>query len=93
MARESFSAAVRALTKELEQGVAHYEKTAPTVSEYLDGLYRRLHGQADEVRMSELMFVDQLQDEGIYMHPNHAANAVYHLMSRLGMDTTGHAGF
>lgn len=72
--------------------VEHYEKTAPTVSEWADDVYRRMHGNADAVRLSELMLADNLLNPEP-MHPNYAANRVYKLMSRLDMETTGHAGF
>jgi hypothetical protein len=70
-----------------------YEKTAPTVNDYLDDLYIRLNESPDTVVMSELTFVASLLEEGQWMQPNYAANRHYHLMNRLGRDTTGLAGF
>lgn len=71
----------------------YYEKTAPTVSDYLDGLYQRLERKPDDVRLSEILMAQRLLENGLYMAPALAANTVYKLMNRLGMDTTGHAGY
>lgn len=77
----------------LTDAADHYEKSAPTVCEYVNDLYSRINERAEEVRLSELFFVGRLLEEGQWMQPNYAANQVYHLMSRLGMNVTGHAGF
>lgn len=79
--------------KRIEEACGRYEKTAPTVCDYLNGLYVRINEDATAVRLAELMFVGRLVEDGTWMHPNYAANAVYHLMDRIGMDTTGQAGF
>ena len=70
-----------------------YERTAPTVCEFADDLYRRLNDDADSVRVSEVLCMSNMREEGIWLQPNFAANTVYKLMSRLGQDTTGQAGF
>jgi hypothetical protein len=77
----------------LEEAVPHYEKTSPTVSAYLDDLYIRITNRPSDVSLSELFGAEELQEEGDWLQPNYAANHVYKLMHRLGMDTTGHAGF
>lgn len=77
------------LPRLLTEAVAHYEKTAPTVSEWADGLFMRLNGNADNVRLSEVMAVGFLAQDG-WLPPALAANRVYKLMHRLGQDTTGH---
>lgn len=69
----------------------HYEKTAPTVEAWADDLYRRMTCNPDSVRLSEVMLAVDLS--ACDLQPNYAANKVYKLMSRLGQDTTGHAGF
>lgn len=69
-----------------------YEKTAPTVSEYADSVYRRLT-QKMPVNVWEILELRQLLDVDGWEQPNYAANRVYHLMTRLGLDTTGQAGF
>lgn len=84
-----------AIREALGRVVDHYEKTAPVVSEWADDVYMRLNGQADKVIFSELMLVKTMigtEEEG-WMHPNYAANRLYHLLHRLGRDTTGMAGF
>ncbi len=76
--------------------VNHYEKTAPTVSRWADDLYQRIRDEPDHVRVGEVMMLEELwgnEGEPQWMHPNTAANRVYKLMSRLGQDTTGHAGY
>lgn len=71
----------------------HYEKTAPTVCAWADDLYRRLDAHGDDVRVSEISVAQNLRDDSGWVPANYAANNVYKLMSRLGHDTTGHAGF
>lgn len=84
-----------ALERCVQEVMKHYEDSAPTVAEYADSIYMRLGSrEADEVRVSELVFIASLcTPEGVWTHPNTAANLCYKLMSRLGMDTTGHAGY
>lgn len=82
------------LTHRLIEGAKHYEKSAPTVAEWADDLYQRIGDKrADHVTLSELLLASRLMEEGVWMHPNTAANNVYKLNYRLGRDTTGHAGF
>ncbi len=71
----------------------HYEKTAPTVCAYANDLYIRIGERTDHVRLSELSCVAKLREDGLWEHPNFAANRIYHLMARLGMDVTRQAGF
>lgn len=84
---------VHEIRKALENVCEHYEKTAPTVSDWADDLYRRLGDQktAPSVRLAELEMAVALSP--LDDHPNMAANRVYKMMERLGMDTTGQAGF
>ena len=77
----------------LARVVAHYEKTAPTVSAYADDLYTRLRDDLYSVKLIEVMRVQALLESDVWEHPNLAANRVYKLMSALGQDTTGHAGY
>jgi len=77
----------------ITEACRHYQKSAPTVVDYLDDLYIRIDERPTSVRLTELLSVEKLKEEGIWEHPNYAANRVYHLMSDLGMDTTGAAGF
>jgi hypothetical protein len=90
-AAEHWSEAIR---RRLTEACRHYEKTAPTVEAWANDLFVRLNENADAVVLSEIVFAEQrLFESGQWMHPNHAANAVYKLLHRLGRDTTGHAGF
>lgn len=83
----------QALNKLIEAACCYYEKSAPTVSRYLDDLYARL-GESDEtVTVPELLFVESLNDADTWMHPNQAANRHYKLMHRLGRETVGMAGY
>lgn len=84
---------LQAIDKFLADGVAHYEKTAPTVAEYLDNLHIRVRESPGFVRVSELMAAQHLREGGAWMHPNYAANFIFKVMDNLGMDTTSHAGF
>jgi hypothetical protein len=79
--------------KLLELAVVYYQRSAPTVSGYLNDLYIRINERPDEVRLSELLFAESLLSDGEWTQPNYAANQVYKLTSRLGMNTTGHAGW
>jgi hypothetical protein len=74
----------------LEVACAYYEKSAPTVNAYLNDLYIRIDDMK-AVDLREIRFVQTLKENSIWMHPNYAANQLYHLMTDLEMDTTGHA--
>jgi hypothetical protein len=79
--------------KLITAGVAQYETSAPTVSAYLEDLYERFTRRPDDCRLSEVLALLALCEDGVWEQPNYAANRVYKLQSRLGMDTTGHVGF
>ena len=70
-----------------------YEKTAPTVYAHANDLYERLISKPSQVSLAEVAGFADLREEGIWYAPNMATNHIYHLRHRLGMDTTGHAGF
>lgn len=93
MPEATFRQSLRELSGFIEDACEHYDKTAPTVEAWLDDLYIRLGGNADRVFLDELLAVCKLREDGVWMHPNAAANLVYHLQHRHGQDTTGHAGF
>ena len=73
--------------------VRQYEKSAPTVSQWADDLYVKMDESIRDVRIVELMQAQALLEDGIWEHPSYAANRIYHLMSDLKQDTTGHAGY
>jgi hypothetical protein len=84
---------LKEICDQLTRVADHYEKTAPTVCDWANNLYIRIHENSDKVALAELLFVNRFVEERQWMPPNYAANQVYHLMSRLGQDTAGHAGF
>jgi hypothetical protein len=77
-----------AFEKACEIVCARYEKTAPTVHTWADSLYR---GKDDQITLTDIHLISVLTTDEV--HPNTAANLVYHINHRLGRDTTGHAGF
>lgn len=78
--------------KKLEEACERYEKSAPTVAEHCNDLFARMNEAPDKVTLGECLSVAYIwRDE--WMQPNYAANTIYKLRHRLGMDTTGHAGF
>lgn len=77
----------------LIDATGHYEKSAPTVADHLDDLYRRLSEDCSLVTVLEIIRVAGLFEAGQWEHPNYAANRIYKMRSQLGMDTTGELGF
>jgi hypothetical protein len=75
------------------EAVAHYEKSAPAVADYVDDLFIRINSKPETVLLVELTAVSALRESGEWEHPNYAANRLYKLANRLGRDTTGLAGF
>ena len=78
---KAFSAALTAIAE-------RYERTAPTVDDWCNLLAA---AKGDKITVADLNMVQTLLDDEV--HPNTAANMVYHLNYRLGRDTTGQAGF
>jgi len=83
----------KAIRQFLEDACGHYENSAPTVSEYLDGLYQRIDSDPKNVSLFELFKVSALLENGGWEHPSYAANRIYKIMSEVGLSTIGHAGF
>lgn len=77
----------------LTEVAEHYDRAAPTVTEWANDLYIRINEAPASVALPELLMVERFVEEGAWMQPNYAANAVYHLLDRLGRDTAGQAGF
>ena len=78
----------------MERAFRHYEKSAPPVSDYLNDLYIRIGESPETVTLVELTAVSALVgDDGLWEHPNYAANRFYKLAAATGKDTTGLAGF
>ena len=55
--------------------------------------WHRFGEKPDDVRLSEVLAVSGFFQDHQWEQANVAANRVYKLMTRLGQDTTGHAGF
>lgn len=79
----------------LPDAVTQYETTAPTVAAHCDDLYIRLTTKQEPKNYPTIaeVFAVQLLNAAGWMLPNAAANHIYHLRHRLGMDVTGHAGY
>lgn len=79
----------------LPDAVTQYETTAPTVAAHCDDLYIRLTTKQEpkDYPTVQEVFAVQLLSAAGWMLPNAAANHIYHLRHRLGMDVTGHTGF
>lgn len=73
--------------------VKHYEKSAPAVADWADGLYIRTNETPHLVTLVELLAVSRLCEDESWMQANFAANAVYKVMRATGQDTTGLAGY
>jgi len=93
MTATTYSGFYTALRSHLEVAVEHYERSAPVVSRWADDLYIRLDENGDSIIMSEIAFAYRLHEDEGWMDANYAANQLYHLLHRLGRDTTGLAGF
>ena len=83
---------IHAYLNKLTEAAERYQKTAPTVSAHIEDLYIRISESPAKVSLAELDSVAQLWNDD-WEHPNYAANRIYHLRERLGMDTIGQAGF
>ena len=83
----------RDFDKALEAVAVCYRVSAPTVGDWCDMLYA---AKDDQVTLADIHLLSQINQNIRTMAEvpaNTAANQVYHLMNRLGRDTTGHAGF
>jgi hypothetical protein len=85
--------AIETLMGRIVAACDEYEKSAPTVRDWLNDLYVRIHENTDTVVLSELLVADRLWVDDDWMQANHAANLVFHMLTKLGRDTTGQAGF
>ena len=73
--------------------VRRYDVTAPVVSRWADTLYTRLNEDIHSVWLVEMLTAQALFENDQWEHPNFAANRVYKLMTALGQDTQGLAGY
>lgn len=76
------------IEKQLELIAEHYEKSAPTVNQWADNLYRHF----SNITMEDVNMIQHLTQPE-FLQPNYAANSVYHLLVRQGKNTDGQAGF
>lgn len=66
--------------------VAQYETSAPTVTKYLNDLYGRLVTDLSQVNLFEVFQVLALLENSIWEDPLHAANRIFRLKDRLGLN-------
>jgi len=83
---------LKTYTRKLEEAVAHYEKSAPAVSDHCNDLYIRINESPKLVSLYELKQIETLWHEG-WEGPNYAANRIYKLRYYLKMETTGQIDF
>ena len=79
----------KAFESQLSAVASRYEKTAPTVEAWCDLL---ASAPDTAVTLADVHALDRLHTD-TELPACMAANMIYHLNSRLGRDTTGHAGF
>jgi hypothetical protein len=84
---------IESIKAQLTAIAEYYERSAPTVADWCNDLYIRIGEKPETVVLPELYATERFLEEGVWMQPNYAANAVYHLLNRLGRDTTGMAGY
>ena len=76
----------------LTAACTNYEKSAPLVERYLDGLYIRM-GRHDPVSFWEVVRVYRLKDKDGWIPPALATNTILHIAHAAGIDTSGWADF
>lgn len=84
--------AIDAFCRRLELACEYYEKSAPTVCDHCNDLFIRINEDSKLVTLAEMVGIEGLWREG-YLQPNYAANHVYKLRLRLGMNVEGQAGY
>lgn len=79
----------------LEKIVNHFEKSAPTVSNWANDLFIKVSEDFDAIRLVEIRTAERIISDcmGSLNGSSYAANMVYKLKNRLGQDTTGDFGF
>lgn len=81
--------AIERILHKITEACDNYEKSAPAVRDYLDELYARIEREPVRVMLAEMLFVERLQCEDGWLHPNYAQNQLVHLLERLGRESTG----
>lgn len=75
-----------ALRSFLEAACAHYERSAPALSTWLDELYIALNEAPATVTVFELFQLQQLRMNEEWEHPNYAQNRWYKVRELRGQD-------
>lgn len=76
----------QALRDYLTEAVAHYEKSAPQLSEWLDELYVSANHTPRAVSVYELLQLQQLSLNGEWEQPNFAQNRWYKVRELNGQE-------
>lgn len=78
----------------LAEAVKHYEKSAPRLSEWLDGMYIRL-GEPEwkTITLEEIQQIQYLYADNCWLNAENAENNIYRMFNRMGKDTTKIVGF
>ncbi len=84
---------LEAIRAYLQEVVWHFEQSAPHVSQWADDLYIRTVDDWRSITLDELRTAEWLRNEEWWNEPHLAQNTVYHLLDRLGRDTTGFSDF
>ena len=62
----------------------HYEKSSPVVSRWADDLYMRINDNPREVKLGEIIILNQLFGDGGLIPANYAQNIIYKHLETLG---------
>lgn len=73
----------------LEAAAEVYDRSAPTVEQWIDDLYRRIGSNPETVALTEVLFAQRLRDDGQWMDPHYATNGLLHMLDRIGRSTAG----
>jgi hypothetical protein len=72
------------INEKLTQACIYYEKTAPVVSRWADDLYMRINDNPREVKLGEIIILNQLFGDGGLIPPNYAQNIIYKHLESIG---------
>jgi hypothetical protein len=77
----------------IEQAIEHYKAAPGWFTGYLGDLYIRIAEDMGAIRLVEISTLSMLCENGVWEQENMAVNRIYKLFDRLGIDTTGIAGY
>ena len=82
---------IAAIDRRCDLALTEYEKTAPVVYSWIESVYANVTN--GEATLRDLLMLEALLEDGVWMHPLTASNRVYRHLHTSGKDTTGMAGF